>query len=57
MAVFSVVHVNCALNDTKAELNAQVAYLSQICPSDVSQMKLHTLADKNATCNDGTTAG
>lgn len=57
VVVFSVVHVNCALNDTKAELNAQVAYLSKICPSDVSQMELHTLADKNATCNDGTTAG
>lgn len=58
LAIVSIASVNCAVDDTIAELTAQLTYLAQACySSDLSEMKLHHLADRNTTCNDGSPAG
>ena len=56
--VLSFANVNCAIDDTIAELTAQLTHLAQTCySSDAFNMELHRLADRDATCNDGSSAG
>ena len=56
--VLSFTNVNCAIDDTVAELTAQLTHLAQTCySSNAFDMELHKLADREATCNDGSPAG
>lgn len=58
VAIVWFVSVNCAIDDTIAELTVQLAHLAQKCSAnDVYEMKLRHLTDRGVTCNDGSPAG